>query len=95
MKKRSTHKAKAQTPAQLQEQRERENAKVARAIEKCGLSVRGTFVRAIKEAVGCDTGDAETRFDALLKSGEIALSHKRGGVNVWGAKKNVVKSIVE
>ena len=56
-------------------------------MEKCGLSVRGTFVRAIKEVAGCSTENAETRFDALLKSGEIALSHKRGDVNVWGAKK--------
>lgn len=95
MKKRSTRKANAPTATQLQEQRERENAKVARAVEKCGLSVRGTFVRAIKEAAGCDTEDAENRFEALLKSGEIALSHKRGEVNVWGAKKNVAKSIVE
>ena len=59
------------------------------------MSVRGTFVRAIKEAAGCGTENAESRFEELLKSGEIALSHKRGEVNVWGEKKNVTKSIVE
>jgi len=45
---------------------------------KLGLAVRLSFVRKIKEAMKCETKEAEAIFEGAVQSGEIAEAYRAG-----------------
>lgn len=60
------------------------------ACQKISPGVFRTFTRAIEKAAGCETAEAESLFEEMLRSGEVVLrggfGGGAGGVNVFEIK---------